>query len=80
MQFFPELLAIDGGQGNERQAKLVEVSAADYYGANYQDITTRVPSVRKAKECLGWTPTTDFATGLAKTLDFYLSGRPLPEV
>ena len=63
-----------------REAKLVEVSAAEYYGANYQDITTRVPSVRKAKECLGWTPTTDFATGLAKTLDFYLSGRPLPEV
>ena len=63
-----------------REAKLVEVSAAEYYGANYQDITTRVPSVWKAKECLGWTPTTDFATGLAKTLDFYLSGRPLPEV
>ena len=61
-------------------ATLVEVSATEYYGANYQDITTRVPSVRKAKECLGWTPTTDFATGLAKTLDFYLSGRPLPEV
>ena len=63
-----------------REAKLVEVSAAEYYGANYQDITTRVPSVRKAKECLGWTPTTDFTTGLAKTLDFYLSGRSLPEV
>ncbi len=63
-----------------RGAKLVEVSATEYYGANYQDITTRVPSVRKAKECLGWEPTTDFATGLAKTLDFYLSGRPLPEV
>ncbi|HPA53099.1 MAG TPA: bifunctional UDP-4-keto-pentose/UDP-xylose synthase [Thermoanaerobaculia bacterium] len=63
-----------------RAATLVEVSATEYYGANYQDITTRVPSVRKAKECLGWTPTTDFATGLAKTLDFYLSGRPLPEV
>jgi len=63
-----------------RAATLVEVSAAEYYGANYQDITTRVPSVRKAKECLGWTPTSDFATGLAKTLDFYLSGRPLPEV
>ena len=63
-----------------RAATLVEVSATEYYGANYQDITTRVPSVRKAKECLGWTPTTDFATGLAKTLDFYLSGRSLPEV
>lgn len=61
-------------------AKLVDVSAAEYYGANYQDITTRVPSVRKAKECLGWEPSTDFPTGLKKTLDFYLSGRSLPEV
>ncbi len=63
-----------------RDAKIVEVSATEYYGENYQDITTRVPSVRKARECLGWEPTTDFETGLAKTLDFYLSGRPLPEV
>ena len=63
-----------------RDAKVVEVSAAEYYGANYQDITTRVPSVRKARELLGWEPRTDFATGLRKTLDFYLSGRTLPEV
>jgi nucleoside-diphosphate-sugar epimerase len=62
------------------EAKIVEVSSADYYGANYQDITTRVPSIRKAKECLGWAPTTDFETGLAKTLDFYLSGRTTPGV
>jgi nucleoside-diphosphate-sugar epimerase len=63
-----------------RDAKVVEVSSADYYGANYQDIETRVPSIRKAKECLGWEPTTDFPTGLKKTLDFYLSGRTTPEV
>jgi nucleoside-diphosphate-sugar epimerase len=63
-----------------RTAKVVEVSSAEYYGANYQDITTRVPSIRKAKECLGWAPTTDFETGLKKTLDFYLSGRPTPGV
>jgi nucleoside-diphosphate-sugar epimerase len=63
-----------------RDARVVEVSSADYYGANYQDITTRVPSVRKAKECLGWSPTTDFPTGLKRTLDFYLSGRSDPEV
>ena len=63
-----------------RGAKVVEVSSADYYGANYQDITTRVPSIRKAKECLGWEPTTGFDEGLAKTLDFYLSGRTTPGV
>ena len=63
-----------------RDARIVEVSSADYYGANYQDITTRVPAIRKARECLGWEPATDFATGLKKTLDFYLSGRTTPEV
>ena len=63
-----------------RTAKVVEVSSAEYYGANYQDITTRVPSIRKAKECLGWAPTTGFDDGLARTLDFYLSGRTTPEV
>lgn len=63
-----------------RAAKIVEVSAADYYGAGYQDITTRVPSIRKAERCLGWKPRTDFETGLAKTLDFYLKGRRAPDV
>ena len=63
-----------------RTARVVEVSSADYYGANYQDITTRVPSIRKAKERLGWAPSTDFPAGLKQTLDFYLSGRPTPGV
>jgi nucleoside-diphosphate-sugar epimerase len=63
-----------------REARIVEVTSAEYYGANYQDITTRVPSIRKAKECLRWEPTTGFDAGLARTLDFYLSGRTTPEV
>jgi len=63
-----------------RKAKIVTVSAKDYYGANYQDITTRVPSIRKAERLLGWKPKTDFPTGLKKTLDFYLKGRKPPEV
>jgi len=63
-----------------RRAQVVAVSPGQYYGDNYQDITTRVPKVEKAKRLLGWTPKTDFPTGLAKTLDFYLEGRNPPKV
>ena len=40
------------------------MSAADYYGPGYQDIATRVPSIRRAKEILGWEPKIDFDTAL----------------
>jgi nucleoside-diphosphate-sugar epimerase len=33
---------------------------------------TRVPSVKNAKERLGWEPTTTIDDALKKTLDFYL--------
>jgi nucleoside-diphosphate-sugar epimerase len=61
-----------------RRAEIVEVSAADYYGPGYQDIATRVPSIRRAKEILGWEPKVDFDTALGLTLDFYLTGRKPP--
>ena len=63
-----------------KKAQIVVVSANEYYGEGYQDITTRVPSIRKAKEILGWTPTTGFDAGLKKTLDFYLKRRNPPGV
>lgn len=63
-----------------KRAKVVTVSSEEYYGSGYQDITTRVPSIRKASDVLGWEPRTDFDTGLRKTLDFYLKGRKAPEV
>jgi nucleoside-diphosphate-sugar epimerase len=63
-----------------RRAEIVAVSSGAYYGKGYQDITTRVPKVAKAKALLGWEPKTDFATGLAKTLEFYLEGRNPPAV
>ncbi|MGH9443377.1 MAG: bifunctional UDP-4-keto-pentose/UDP-xylose synthase [Thermoanaerobaculia bacterium] len=58
-----------------RRAEIIDVTAADYYGAGYQDIATRVPSIRRAKEILGWEPKIDFDTALKLTLDFYLTGR-----
>src|ERR1035438_7959647 len=63
-----------------KKTRIVKVSSRKYYGEGYQDITTRVPSVAKAKRLLGWTPKTDFSTGLKKTLDFYLKGRKPPVV
>jgi len=52
--------------------RIVEVTSEDFYGSGYQDILTRVPSIRKAEERLGWKPVTDINEALKKTLDFYL--------
>jgi len=61
------------------KTRLVTVSAGEYYGGGYQDVLTRVPSVRNAARYLGWKPTTDLPTALRKTLDYHL-GRPSQEL
>ncbi len=61
------------------KTKLVTVNSGDYYGKGYQDILTRVPSIKNAEKYLGWRPTTDFKTALRKTLDYHL-GRPSQEL
>jgi nucleoside-diphosphate-sugar epimerase len=58
---------------------LVTVKSGDYYGEGYQDIQTRVPSIKNAEKYLGWTPKTDLKTALRKTLDYHL-GRPSSEL
>ncbi len=52
--------------------KLIEVSSGTFYGKGYQDMLTRVPSIKNAKKCLDWEPTTSIDDALRKTLDFYL--------
>src|SRR6202041_1621631 len=42
--------------------RIVEVDSKDYYGAGYQDISTRVPSIKNAAQHLNWQPTTDLNT------------------
>jgi nucleoside-diphosphate-sugar epimerase len=54
-----------------KQTRLVTVDPQNYYGEGYQDVSARVPSVKNAAQHLGWAPTTDFVTGLRKTLDNY---------
>lgn len=48
-----------------------DVTAADYYGKNYDDMKDRVPSVRKMEERLGWKPKTTLREAIRKTLDWY---------
>jgi nucleoside-diphosphate-sugar epimerase len=55
------------------KTKLVNVDAEKYYGAGYQDVLLRVPSIRRAEESLGWKPTVGMEEGLKMTLDFYLA-------
>ncbi len=52
--------------------RIVEVTSDTYYGKGYQDMLTRVPSVKNAEKRLGWVPTTGIDEALRKTLDFYL--------
>jgi nucleoside-diphosphate-sugar epimerase len=52
--------------------KLVDVDAKTYYGAGYQDVDLRVPSIERAKTHLDWAPKVGLSDGLRQTLDFYL--------
>lgn len=59
--------------GAAKTVKLIDIDARNYFGEGYQDVSLRVPSISHARECLGWEPQVNIATGLKKTLDFYLA-------
>ncbi len=67
--------AYPGFEERAKSAQIVEVSSAEYYGKGYQDILTRVPSIRRAREALGWQPRVSLDEGIRRTLDYYLKGR-----
>jgi nucleoside-diphosphate-sugar epimerase len=64
-----------GFEDTGRRARIVEVSSGEYYGPGYQDILTRVPSIRRARKLLGWEPKVTLSDGIRRTLDFYLQSR-----
>ncbi len=49
-----------------------ELESASYYGAGYQDVQFRRPSVRNAEKVLGWRATIGVETAVAETLDYFL--------
>jgi UDP-4-amino-4-deoxy-L-arabinose formyltransferase/UDP-glucuronic acid dehydrogenase (UDP-4-keto-hexauronic acid decarboxylating) len=52
--------------------KVIEVTADNYYGKGYQDISSRKPSIRKAQILLKWTPQVSLEQALKATFDFFV--------
>lgn len=65
MKAFPALKAAADS------AELKSISGLDYFGAGYQDVAARVPSIIHAQTHLHWQPKTTIQAGVRKTLDFY---------
>ncbi|MCP1495842.1 UDP-4-amino-4-deoxy-L-arabinose formyltransferase/UDP-glucuronic acid dehydrogenase (UDP-4-keto-hexauronic acid decarboxylating) [Pseudomonas migulae] len=49
-----------------------EVESKAFYGAGYQDVSHRKPSIDNAKRLLDWTPTVEMSETIGNTLDFFL--------
>jgi len=49
-----------------------EIESGSYYGAGYQDMGHRRPSIKNAQRLLGWTPSVGLEQSVEQTLDFFL--------
>jgi UDP-4-amino-4-deoxy-L-arabinose formyltransferase/UDP-glucuronic acid dehydrogenase (UDP-4-keto-hexauronic acid decarboxylating) len=48
------------------------IEARAFYGAGYQDVNHRRPSIRLARRILGWEPKVPFEQSVSETLDYFL--------
>jgi len=67
-----------GYAAKAKNAKIIEQSADKYYGKEYQDITRRVPSIKRAREILHWEPKYDFEDSIRKTIAHYVNTSSMP--
>jgi nucleoside-diphosphate-sugar epimerase len=54
-----------------RRVRIEDVSAADYYGAGYQDVQNRVPKIDNTCAELQWSPKVSMAQALRRIFDAY---------
>jgi UDP-4-amino-4-deoxy-L-arabinose formyltransferase/UDP-glucuronic acid dehydrogenase (UDP-4-keto-hexauronic acid decarboxylating) len=66
--------------GRKNVPEIIEVDSKRFYGEGYQDIQTRTPSIRRAKEFLGWSPKVGLREALARTLDAFLEENAPPKI
>jgi nucleoside-diphosphate-sugar epimerase len=67
-----------GYEAKAKKARIVEQTSDGYYGKEYQDVSRRVPSIRRAKEILGWSPKHGFDEAIRKTIAYYVQTDSLP--
>jgi nucleoside-diphosphate-sugar epimerase len=58
-------------RANAKKVKLVDTSAAQYYGKGYQDVQNRVPKIANTMKELGWKPRVDMQRALKQIFDAY---------
>jgi nucleoside-diphosphate-sugar epimerase len=56
---------------NAAKVKLVDTTAADYYGKGYQDVEYRTPKIDNTKADLEWTPRVTMQEALRQIFDAY---------
>jgi len=49
------------------------IEAQAFYGSGYQDVQNRRPSIRLARNILGWEPKVPFEQSVSETLDYFLN-------
>jgi nucleoside-diphosphate-sugar epimerase len=54
-----------------KHVKLLETTAADYYGKGYQDVQNRVPKITNTCSDLGWKPVVAMPDALKRIFDAY---------
>jgi nucleoside-diphosphate-sugar epimerase len=56
-----------------KNSKIVETSAAKFYGQGYQDVQNRSPKITATVDELGWSPTIDMKESLRRIFEAYKS-------
>jgi nucleoside-diphosphate-sugar epimerase len=58
-------------RANAQKVKLVDITAADYYGKGYQDVEFRTPKIDNTKADLQWAPRVTMQEALGQIFDAY---------